>query len=159
MISRASYTPPTLAELRRMSIEQLDRVFSDAPLLDLPKRRFDGETLVRLQNRGALMKRHRILEGLGFEAMRWGIDFIADDWFFYTPLFAIGHFQPRPGPSRWRDTESIGLHCIARLPHVIKRELYDEVKPLSDSLVLGIGGVNREKTMGDHFYFALRARE
>jgi hypothetical protein len=33
--------------------------------------------------------------------------------------------------------------------------LYDEVKPLSADLLLGLGGVNAETGEGDHFFFTL----
>jgi hypothetical protein len=33
--------------------------------------------------------------------------------------------------------------------------LYDEVKMLSPSLCLGIGGINAARGRGDHFFFAL----
>ena len=34
--------------------------------------------------------------------------------------------------------------------------LYDELKPLPDGSVLGLGGINGERGSGDHFFFLLR---
>lgn len=31
--------------------------------------------------------------------------------------------------------------------------LYDEVMPIRDQLVLGLGGVNAARDRGDHFFF------
>ena len=73
-----------------------------------------------------------------------------------TPPLRIGHFEPSVGPSRWRNTDTIGLHYeISRLPGPIKRVLYDEVKRLDEATCLGIGGENEGPGKGDHFWFAL----
>ena len=74
----------------------------------------------------------------------------------FATRFAIGRFDARIGPSRWRDTDAIQLHYDpSRLPGPIKGRLYDEIKPLSGDLVLGLGGVNAERGEGDHFWFVL----
>lgn len=61
-------------------------------------------------------------------------------------------------PSRWRDTQTLQLHYdLTRLP--FRGQLYDEVKPLSETLCLGLGGLNRQpEKEGDLFFFLLEAR-
>lgn len=67
---------------------------------------------------------------------------------------------PRVGPSRWRDTEAVTLHYErSRLPAPIRGVLYDEVKPLTDTICLGLGGINAERGDGDQFFFALERFE
>lgn len=142
-----------------MSIGELDRVFCDAPLLPLPHGRFDGIHLVRLRNRGADLQPIRFLDAVVFQRLPWGIDFDANVWFSFSPVLTAGRFEARAERSRWRDTRAFGMHYgVSRLPELVKRALYDEVKPLGGALCLGIGGINREAGMGDHFYFALARR-
>lgn len=153
---------PSRTDLLQMSEAELDDVFVRAPLLDLPRGVFDGATLRRLATPGASHPIYRSLEWLGFEAMRWGITFDPLDgprWFFQNPLLRAGRFEPRAGRSRWRATDAFQMHYHpSRLPRVLSDSLYDEVKPLSDDLCLGIGGVNLEVGDGDHFYFVLARR-
>ncbi|PKN31442.1 MAG: hypothetical protein CVU63_23915, partial [Deltaproteobacteria bacterium HGW-Deltaproteobacteria-20] len=60
------------------------------------------------------------------------------------------------GPSRWRDTQTIRLHYHpSRLPGAVRTFLYDEVKPLTESLCLGIGGINAPRGRGEQFLFSL----
>jgi len=68
----------------------------------------------------------------------------------------MGHFQTQVGESRWRDTDAVSLrYQRSRLPRFVRDVLYDELKPLSADLVLGIGGINQDRGAGDHFFFAL----
>lgn len=150
---------PTRSDLLRMSEPELDDVFVNAPLLDLPRGVFDGSTIRRLTTPGASHPIYRSLEWLGFEAMRWGIDFDGPRWFFQSPLLRAGRFEPRAGRSRWRPTDAFQMHYHpSRLPRLLSGTLYDEVKPLSEDLCLGIGGVNMDVGDGDHFYFVLARR-
>jgi hypothetical protein len=145
-----------------MTVAELDDVYVRSPLRPLPTGRFDGKTICRFDNPGAVHPVFRPLEWLGFEALRWGIDFDVPRWFWWgaTPIsrstLEAGRFDPRPGRSRWRETEAVGLfYEPSRLPRFVRDTLYDEVKPLTDDLALGIGGVSRDKGQGDHFYFLL----
>ncbi len=157
-----TFDVPTPSELLAMRVSELDDVYVRAPLRALPTGRLNGSTICRFENDGAAHPVFRPLEWLGFEALRWGIDFDAPRWFWYgdAPLLrstlSAGRFDPRRGRSRWRDTEAVGLfYDPSRLPSFVRNRLYDEVKPLSEDLALGIGGVNRDKGAGDHFYFLL----
>ena len=72
---------------------------------------------------------------------------------------AAGTFVATPGPSRWRDTQTYRLtYATSHLPKFFRDILYDELKPLDANTVLGLGGVNRDKGQGDHFYFLLTRR-
>ena len=78
------------------------------------------------------------------------------DWFFFHPKIAAGRFVPRRERSRWRSTDAYTLsYERSRLPRPVRGLLYDELKPLSDRLILGFGGTNAETDKGDHFFFAL----
>jgi hypothetical protein len=147
-----------LRELSTMDLSALDRLYADAPLVALPRGRFDGVVLGRLATPGARRAFHYVVQKAGFEWISWGIDFDHARWFFLHPRARMGHFTAHAGRSRWRDTESYGLRYeVSRLPWV-GGALYDEIKPLSDSLVLGLGGVNAPVGDGDHFFFALTRR-
>ena len=68
----------------------------------------------------------------------------------------LAAFEARVERSRWRETDSVVLRYEgSRLPGALRRLLYDEVKPLGEGLVLGIGGGNDGPGRGDHFFFAL----
>ena len=144
-----------------MSAGQLDDVFTrDGAPVATPRGRFRGEVLARIEHATSRRPLWRWSERIGFEWASWGVDFDRRLWFFFTPRLAIGRFDPRVGASRWRDTESVGLHYeVSRLPGFVRGALYDEVKPLSDALALGIGGMNGARGVGDHFYFALERVE
>ena len=107
----------------------------------------------------ASVSRHphfRRLERAAFSWTPWGIDFDRRLWFFLAAPLAAGRFEPRVEESRWRETRTVALHYGAsRLPEAFRRYLYDEVKPLSERWMLGIGGIDRERGEGDHFFFAL----
>jgi hypothetical protein len=77
-------------------------------------------------------------------------------WCFGSPDVGIGRFRPEPGPSRWRDTPTVCLNYQpSRLPGLVRRELYDEVKPLTPDLCLCISGINDGPGRGEMFFFAL----
>ena len=140
-----------------MSTQELETCFREQPLRPLSPGRFRGHHLSRLDTPGAKRPLYHVGQKLLFEWAPWGIDFSECAWFFFTSrAMTLGHFVPRTGPSRWRDTQAIGMHYhLSRLPGVIRNVLYDEVKPLSDELMLGLGGVNASRDQGDHFFFAL----
>lgn len=146
----------TADELQRLSIDELDEVFCETESVELPYGCFTGRTICRLRNRGAKLPLPRFLEYVGFELAPYGIDFRSNRWFFVSSALQAGRFAPRVSRSRWRPTEVVALHYnVSRLPRPMRNFLYDEVKPLSDTLLLGLGGINRELGMGDHFYFTL----
>src|SRR5450755_2875649 len=104
-----------------MSLEELDELYRDSPLLELPRARFRGTTLVRLHNEGVKLQPYRFFEWLGFRVAPWGIDFVRNDWFFFSPVLGSGHFEAAPGRSRWRDTDAIALrYDVSQLPRWVK---------------------------------------
>ncbi len=143
----------TLRDLRQSSIEELERLYRDAPIGPAPRGRFRGEALARVDTRFA--RAAPITAMLApWERMRFGIDFATRTWFFVHPRVRMGRFRLEPRRSRWRDTETFRmLYDVSRLP--LRGLLYDEVKPLDDSLCLGLGGINFERGRGDLFFFAL----
>ncbi len=147
----------TLDDLTTSDAPALERLYRETPLAAaLPPGRFRGVTLVRLRNGGADRRRHRLLEWLGFEALSYGMDLDRRVWQFVNPRIRLGEFDASPGPSRWRDTQTFRLdYSRARLPRPIRSALYDELKPLGDDLLLGIGGVNAGRGEGDHFFYAM----
>ncbi len=146
----------TLADLRAADLDQLEQIYASDHPFALPDGRYRGTYLHTLDNPGSQALSNRIIL-LGFEYPPFGVDFDAGRWFFFHPTLLIGGFTPSIAPSRWRDTETVALdYQRSRLPRPIKRILYDEVKPLSDELALGIGGINAGPDRGDLFFFALQ---
>lgn len=148
----------SIQALRSSSLAELERVYREAAPGPLPKGTFSGKVLHRIDSPFA-----RSMSGSAvawpFERLSFGVDFIAGAWFFLHPGLRLGHFRATSGPSRWRDTQTLQLHYdLSRLP--FREQLYDEVKPLSETLCLGLGGLNRQpEAEGDLFFFLLEARE
>jgi hypothetical protein len=139
---------------RGLTLEELEALYARPGSVEVPRGVFAGEVLVRLDNRGARRLVNRASQIPAFEWTPFGVDFDSHRWWF---AFQIGAFTARAERSRWRDTSAITLrYDPSRLPRPIKGVLYDEVKPLTDDLVLGLGGLNAEQGEGDHFFFALR---
>jgi hypothetical protein len=148
----------TLSRLRRCSLAQLEALYVERRPFAHPTGAYRGVHLAWLDTPGARHLLTRPLQHLGFRWAPFGVDFTAQHWFFFDRRFGIGRFVAQTGPSRWRDTETVCLHYdTSRLPRPLRAILYDEVKPLSGSLCLGIGGVNAPRGRGDHFFFALTA--
>ncbi len=146
----------TLSELTSMSVGHLDSVYRRPVELTAPEGVYRGHALARIEHATSRQPLWRWSERIGFEWTPFGIDFDRRVWFFGGRTLALGRFEPRAHRSRWRDTRAIGLHYeISRLPGLVRRALYDEVKPLSPRWMIGIGGMNGERGVGDHFYFAL----
>lgn len=142
---------------RGLSVEELEAIYASEGVLEVPHGLFAGEVLARLSNRGARRLVNRAVQVPQFEWTPFGIDWGDRRWYFWHPSLRIGRFEARAERSRWRDTDTIALHYeVSRLPGPIKRLLYDEVKPLSEDLLLGLGGTNARTGEGDHFFFALR---
>jgi hypothetical protein len=148
--------PPTTNDLRRLDLDGLERLYASERPIVLPAGRFRGVFLEKLATPGARRPLSRAISYLGFEATPFGVDFDTCCWYFWHPRLQVGRFRLEPGASRWRDTQAVTLHYdVSRLPAAIRGVLYDEVKPLGDSLCLGIGGLNAERDEGDLFFFAL----
>lgn len=146
---------PALEDLRHSSLLELETLYAETPVKEPPRGCYQGLFLQRLDTRTRRKPLHYVSMPFGY--LSFGIDFESQRWFFYHRRIQAGLFTLDKGPSRWRDTETFRLHYAhAKLPGFVKDKLYDEVKPLSDQLALGLGGVNRGDG-GDHFYFALVA--
>ena len=143
-----------LDELRAMSLDELESLYEKAPMEPEPSGRTRGVVLRYL----ASVPWVRALDWLMFGAPPFGVDFETRTWWFFQPRFRLGHFLASVGPSRWRETRTMRLnYCVSLLPEPVRVFLYDEIKPIGDGLCLGIGGVNRERGEGEHFFFALKS--
>lgn len=132
----------------------LERSFRDAPVGPKPVGVYRGEFLGFLDTPGARRIDVQVFDRLLFVWPRWGIDFDESRWWFVHPRAVAGRFRLEHGRSRWRDTSVLQLHYDeSRLP--LRSILYDEIKPLPDGTVLGIGGTNQSRGDGDHFFFRL----
>jgi hypothetical protein len=143
-------------DLASATLDELERIYREtsAPLV-VPRGRFRGRHLAWLRTTGSPVWLGPAL-WLAFARIPFGVDFDHRRWFFLHHAARIGHFLPDIGPSRWRDTRAIRLHYHpSRLPDTIRLLLYDEVKPLTESLCLGIGGINASRGRGEQFFFAL----
>jgi hypothetical protein len=148
----------SLERLAQCSVAELEELYVAPRPVAVPSGRFRGVHLAWLDTPGARHPVIRPLQHLGFRLLPFGVDFIRHRWFFFHPTLGIGRFVAEVGRSRWRDTETVRLHYeVSRLPGPVRAVLYDEVKRLSPSLCLGIGGINAPRGQGDHFFFALVA--
>ncbi len=138
--------------------DQLERRWRDAPLAAMPRGRWVGRHLGWLATRGARHPLWRPLSTVMFRWTRFGIDFDRAVWWFMRPDRAGGQFTTSVGPSRWRDDARVVRldYGGAGLPAPIRGLLYDELKPLSASHVIGLGGINRDRGAGDHFWMDFR---
>jgi hypothetical protein len=148
--------PVEMSDLRGQGREELERLFCEAPWGPIPSGRFRGSFLAWCDAPGAISPPLRVVDWLAFRVAPFGVDFARQAWFFWFPSARVGRFTLRRTRSRWRDTEVLALdYEVSRLPGFLRRQLYDEVKPLSDRIVLGLGGVNAPAGQGEHFFFAL----
>jgi hypothetical protein len=149
-----------LTELQAMPRDRLEALWEEPREPRVPQGVYWGHVLQRMDHPTARRPFWRWIERVGFEWTPFGVDFDRGRWFFFDPALGAGRFDARPGPSRWRDTQAVGLHYeVSALPGPVRRRLYDEVKPLSERWLLGIGGIAAPRGVGDHFFFALeRAR-
>jgi hypothetical protein len=145
-----------MSELDGASLESLERIYRETPLGPPPSGSYRGRFLCWLPTPGARRWHVRLMDGILFVPSRFGVDFDRNLWWFVTPRVALGRFEVTPGPSRWRETDTFRLtYGVSKLPRPVRGMLYDEVKPLSDGVCLGLGGVDAETGEGDHFYFVL----
>ena len=140
--------------LRRATSSELERLYAAPLALAIPSGRYAGCFLQRTPGwkRAGLLVRSAV--ALGFAALPFGVDFDRSLWRLAGGAVRAGRFELQPGPSRWRPTRTLAMHYEAsRLPAFVRALLYDEVKPLDDDLLLGLGCV----AQGDLFFFALGA--
>ncbi len=138
----------------RPDVEALERAFSHGPVGRLGSGLVRGAFLAPVASRGAARLSVRVIDAMLFRAVRWGLDLDARRWWFESPRLAAGAFRVVEGPSRWRDTRVLQLHYdVSRLP--VRGLLYDELKPLEDGRILGLGGLALDRGEGDHFFFEL----
>ncbi len=150
--------PPDLdhriGALRSASLADLERLYAGPAASEAPSGRYAGTFLARTAGweRCGLVLRSAV--AVGFAALPFVVDFDRRVWGLAGGALRAGRFDLRAAPSRWRRTDTLAMHYDAsRLPSFVRTLLYDEVKPVGEGLLLGLGGV----THTDLFFFALRA--
>ncbi len=145
-----------LADLKGASLAELEALYLARPVLPLPAGLLTGRLLGWLDAPEARHPLWRpLLTGM-FELAPFGVDFDRRRWFFGHRRLQVGRFEASPGPSVWHPTETYRLgYEGSRLPGPIRGLLYDELKPLSDRLCLGIGGLNPSGRPAAVFFFGL----
>jgi len=152
-----AHTNVTWDTLKHAGIEALERLYEEPRAIELPRGIFAGFHLGWLDTVGARDPILKPVEELFFHRLAWFVDFERSRWFWFHRSIGLGHFTPSLGPSRWRDTDTVRLlYDDRRLPGFINQWLYDEVKPLSEDVCLGIGGISKRRGLGDQFIFGLR---
>jgi hypothetical protein len=135
----------------------LERLWRDAPLAPLPTGTWRGRHVGWLSTRGARHPLWRSLSTVMFVWTRFGLDLSATEpcWWFVAPgKLTGGEFTVTEGPSRWRPGATVLRldYGAARAPAAIRSRLYDELKPLDDGRIIGLGGINAGPGDGDHFW-------
>jgi hypothetical protein len=144
--------------LASLSLPELEALYR-GPLGPAPVGEHIGELLTFVESRGGRDRRYRALSTAMFRWPRWGVDFDRRLWWFGGRRLALGRFRVVLGRSRWRDAEVLQLHYDdSRLPGGVRARLYDEIKPLADGRILGIGGIVERGDPLDIFFLALQPR-
>jgi len=148
-----------IAYLKQCQLSELEALYQQPGESAIPTSgSYKGTYLKRLDNPSANKKINRITLWAMFDLTPFGLNFYPEygDWYFFNPSLAMGRFSPSVGPSRWRQAETIRLNYqVSGLPKLIRSILYDEIKPISENILLGIGGFNAEKGAGEQFFFAI----
>ena len=141
----------TADDLAALDLAALEDVFVTARCHPLPSGVWQGRYLRELPM--SLPK--RLVARAMFRWPTFGLDLDHREWWFHDPARRVARFEPRPGRSRWRETEVVQLDYQRTGPRVIRGMLYDELKPLGPDCILGLGGSNHDGARGTWFYFAL----
>lgn len=145
-----------LANLARMSLQELETLYTGQSPAELPWGRFEGKLL---RWHSAPEARHpvwRPMLAAMFQLAPFGVDFDRRCWFFVNQRMRTGRFEVSLGASKWRPTQAFRLRYDASgLPRSVRGLLYDELKPLSEDLCLGIGGLNLSGQPAAVFFFGL----
>jgi hypothetical protein len=146
----------TLLRADRRSLEEL---YARPAELTVPTGAFRGHYLRSCESPGAARLANRLMVWAGFRLPPFGVDFDRRCWWFWLPQLGVGRFSPTVGHSQWRPAETVRLEYHgSALPRSIRQALYDEVRPLTADLCLGLGGLNRPTGEGELFFFALSRR-
>jgi len=147
---------PSLHQLTRATRADLEELYARSGPLSVPTGVFHGHHLMWLDTPAARHPVLRTLEELVFARLPWTLDFDRRRWFWFDVPLGLAHFSPSIGQSRWRDAQTIRmLYDDRALPGFVNQFLYDEVKPLSDDVCLGMGGISAGRGKGEQFFFAL----
>lgn len=147
---------PDLAWLKEADLRELESIYEARLPVAVPTGCYRGCYLRSLESTGARRPFNRAFSLLGFAVIPFGVDFESRCWYFGHRALQAGRFSPEIAASRWRRSSVVSLrYDESRLPYLVRRHLYDEIKPLDEDLCLGIGGLNRDRGEGELFFFAL----
>jgi hypothetical protein len=145
-----------LAELRQADLATLEELFARPRPAEVPRGWFRGTYLCPCTSRAARRPQNRAAVFLLHRVLPFGVDFDSCRWTFFHRRPQVAHFVADVARSRWRETEVVAMrYQVSRLPGPVRGLLYDEVRPLSPDLCLGLGGINRKAGEGELFFFAL----
>lgn len=156
MTAAEQHTPYTLERLQAATRDELETIYRRETPVEWGRALWRGHFLCMLDSTYARKLPLKWLSEIGFGNTPFWLDNDDRLWCLGTPEIGIGRFRPELGPSRWRNTQTLCLNYNeSKLPGLIRRELYDEVKPLSPDLCLCISGFNAGRGHGELFFFAL----
>lgn len=138
----------TVQRFAAMPLEALEHIWRTRACAPLPGGVWQGHYLRELPM--SLPK--RLLSRAMFKRRMFGLDLNYNRWWFRDNSRLLAHFEPHVGRSRWRDTEVVQVRYERTGPALLKGMLYDELKPLDDRTILGLGGSKRG---GAWFYFVM----
>jgi hypothetical protein len=146
----------SLDDLRRLSPAELEDLYCRDESVEQPHGCWAGKLLCWLDSPESKNWFYRPALAAMFQYSPFGIDFDEKCWYFWSRNLKTGRFTASVGPSLWRPTQTVVLRYeVSRLPGPVKSLLYDEVKPISNRLCLGMGGINLSGRPGEIFIFGL----
>ncbi|MGE0872774.1 MAG: hypothetical protein AB7P03_29740 [Kofleriaceae bacterium] len=130
------------------SLDQLETLYATAPPAPLPRGIWRGHYL----HEHPMAFGERAVARAMFKWTRFGLDLDEHCWWLGHRSLRVARFRPRLARSRWRHTDVIRLDYRETRPRRLRGVLYDELKPLANGSILGLGGINRTSPW---FFFAL----
>jgi len=146
----------SLDDLKVLSPDELEELYCRNSSIEIPQGCWSGRLLHWLDSPESRNRFYRPILAAMFQYSPFGIDFENRCWYFWNSRLKAGSFTAAVDQSLWRPTNTVVLRYeVSRLPGPIKRLLYDEVKPISGRLCLGMGGINLTGRPGEIFFFGL----
>lgn len=148
------------AALEKLTAQELEALYLHNDAFAIPTEgTYRGRYLLRIDSEASRNWFYNFVVYACFQTRHFGLNFFRDhaNWYFHHKSLAAGYCAPTTQRSRWRDCDVIALdYAKSRLPAPIRNLLYDELKPLSDTLLLGMGGANlKNRSKGDLFFFCI----
>ncbi len=146
-----------LSRLAAMSAAELDALYSERRPAAWPAGCARGRLLAWVPGPATRHPLWRPLLAAMFQLSPFGLDYDRRCWFFGLRPLCSAHFDISLGASRWRPGPCYRLHYdSSSLPQAVRNRLYDEIKPLTPDLGLGLAGLHFKGRPVPVFYFALQ---